>query len=271
MVDSLGCSIVPMGIVMGDEGWVVIRSGGRTVGTEETSVYGFLSISIPGIATCGNTYLISEEFCNDGSKDVLSCRLDEAQLRQFYSEQFSRLEIDENEPEDKPCEAGRTFGCISATGDVYPCIQIPLKVGNVFEKEFRDIWRDADMLKKMRNFKVSEIKACMDCDMVSCCTICPGLAYLEDGDLFGPRSPGPKSGGDLCTGGAAGPAGFGGCNRLCRGASPRRQALIPVGAQRRQSSYSHRKSVPGRAGSFDFAGAVRQNQSGRGRSKHCYR
>ncbi|MCP4650970.1 MAG: radical SAM protein [PVC group bacterium] len=137
----------------------------------------------------GVTYVIDPVVSprDDGSRDVLSCRLDETQLKQFYSEQFSRLEVTKVE-ENSICEAGRTFGSISAVGDVYPCIQIPLKVGNVFEREFLDIWSDAQMLKKMRSFKSSEIKACVDCDMVSSCSICPGLAYLEDGDLFGPAS-----------------------------------------------------------------------------------
>ncbi|MFH1459660.1 MAG: radical SAM protein [Candidatus Omnitrophota bacterium] len=123
---------------------------------------------------------------DDGSCDVLAYRLTDAQLEEFY--QFEvELKGYIYEPEEKEyfCQAGFTFGSISANGDVYPCIQLPHKLGNIFEQDFSGIWQNAEFLKKMRRSNAYDNPECQSCKIADVCTRCPGLAFLEDGDAFG--------------------------------------------------------------------------------------
>lgn len=123
---------------------------------------------------------------DDGSKDVLSHRLDEPELEAFYQDEMVKqlgTFDDQDQKDEFTCPAGTVMASISAGGDVYPCIQLPERLGNVFEKDFKDIWENSQFLNKMR--KNTNIEQCNNCKMLSSCTRCPGLAYLEDGDAFG--------------------------------------------------------------------------------------
>lgn len=135
----------------------------------------------------GVTYIVDPVISpkDDGSREVLKHRLDTGELECFYHEQFSQIN-DVRSEDFFTCDAGRTFGSISAAGDVYPCIQLPLKIGNVLEREFRDIWADSAVLHKMRTADVRDYSVCSQCEISGYCSRCPGLAYIEDGDLFGP-------------------------------------------------------------------------------------
>jgi radical SAM protein with 4Fe4S-binding SPASM domain len=124
---------------------------------------------------------------DDGSKEVLIYRLAFEQIRDFFMKQFHKIQDTRGTQEEYFfCDAGRTFGSISATGDVYPCIQLPLKVGNVFERSLKDIWFDSSVLNKIRSARKEDLRSCADCQLAKYCYRCPGLAYIEDGDSFGP-------------------------------------------------------------------------------------
>lgn len=126
---------------------------------------------------------------DDGSKAVLKHRLTNEQMEDVFMEQFAEMEgMQQTARQEFFCDAGRTFGSISVTGDVYPCIQVPLKAGNIFERRFKDIWHDSEILNKIRKVKREDIRHCADCQIAEYCFRCPGLAYLEDGDLLGPSS-----------------------------------------------------------------------------------
>lgn len=124
---------------------------------------------------------------DDGSKQVLVHRLTPQHIEDVLTDEWLNMQdIKGPEQEYFICDAGRTFGSISASGDVYPCIQLPLKVGNVFKQRFKDIWENSQVLNKMRLVKQEDLRSCADCGLAKYCYRCPGLAYIEDGDLFGP-------------------------------------------------------------------------------------
>jgi len=125
---------------------------------------------------------------DDGSRDCLEHRLDQGQMEQFYCGQLKGMEREETSYQGFPCDAGQTFGAISSTGDVYPCIQLPVKVGNVFEQDLKDIWQNDLTLIKIREASSDDFGKCGECSLAHHCTRCPGLAYLEEGDMFGPSS-----------------------------------------------------------------------------------
>lgn len=84
-----------------------------------------------------------------------------------------------------PCSAGHTACYVSPYGDVYPCVQFPLPVGNVRTAKFLDIWRNSPQLKDVRAITMNDLQGCSTCVHESNCSRCPGLAYME-GNMRGP-------------------------------------------------------------------------------------
>ncbi len=84
----------------------------------------------------------------------------------------------EPEFEDIPCLAAYTSCYISPYGDVYPCVQFPLRCGNLREESFIDIWRHSPVLEKVRAAAFSRLPDCSECELLLYCRRCPGLAWL---------------------------------------------------------------------------------------------
>lgn len=87
--------------------------------------------------------------------------------------------------DDLPCSAGHNSCYISPYGDVYPCVQLPQAAGNVRRREFREIWYQAPSLEKLRAVRESELPVCSACSIRGYCERCPGLAWMEGGDMLG--------------------------------------------------------------------------------------
>jgi radical SAM protein with 4Fe4S-binding SPASM domain len=85
-----------------------------------------------------------------------------------------------------PCSAGHNSCYISPYGDVYPCVQMPMPSGNVRQQPFTEIWRGSKELGRVRAVRESALQICSGCAIRRFCHRCPGIAYLEDGDLLGP-------------------------------------------------------------------------------------
>jgi radical SAM protein with 4Fe4S-binding SPASM domain len=49
------------------------------------------------------------------------------------------------------CGAGRLYCSISPQGDVHPCVFLPVNVGNLKTKKFRDVWLNAPLFNAFRN------------------------------------------------------------------------------------------------------------------------
>ena len=85
-----------------------------------------------------------------------------------------------------PCSAGHNSCYISPYGDVYPCVQMPLPTGNVRKQSFAEIWYGSAEMLRVREVRESSLEICSACSIRAYCHRCPGIAYLEDGDLTGP-------------------------------------------------------------------------------------
>jgi radical SAM protein with 4Fe4S-binding SPASM domain len=96
--------------------------------------------------------------------------------------------VDEDVMDEMPCSAGHTACYISPYGDLYPCVQFPLPSGNVRTQKFLDIWRHSTQLREVRSIRARDLPVCSTCSHVGTCTRCPGLAYMETGDMRGPSS-----------------------------------------------------------------------------------
>jgi radical SAM protein with 4Fe4S-binding SPASM domain len=90
--------------------------------------------------------------------------------------------------DEVPCSAGHSACYISPYGDLYPCVQFPLPSGNVRTQKFLDIWRNSTQLNEVRSIRARDLPVCSTCTHVGSCTRCPGLAYMETGNMRGPSS-----------------------------------------------------------------------------------
>jgi radical SAM protein with 4Fe4S-binding SPASM domain len=89
------------------------------------------------------------------------------------------------------CGAGRLYCSIEPTGNVQPCVFMPIKVGNIREKPFLDIWHQSEVLNTLRDR--SGLKgSCGTCDYKLVCGGCRARAWAYYQDLNAP-DPGCKN------------------------------------------------------------------------------
>ena len=81
------------------------------------------------------------------------------------------------------CIAGMYYCRIYPNGDITPCPYLPIKIGNVREKTFKEIWQNADMFKILRDPNTLTGK-CGECDYKILCGGCRARAYGLSADFI---------------------------------------------------------------------------------------
>ena len=81
------------------------------------------------------------------------------------------------------CSAGTSFVYVSHQGNVYPCDHLPILAGNIKERDFRDIWDNAEVFQNLRDFKKLKGK-CGTCGYKDICGGCRARAYFHYGDYL---------------------------------------------------------------------------------------
>jgi radical SAM protein with 4Fe4S-binding SPASM domain len=76
------------------------------------------------------------------------------------------------------CDAGRSLCGITPQGEVVPCVQLPIKLGNLQKKSFSEIWY-APAATKFRTQEKNLDKACKRCGIRQFCSRCHGIAFHE--------------------------------------------------------------------------------------------
>jgi len=87
---------------------------------------------------------------------------------------------------ETPCAAGRRTCHIGPQGDLFPCTQWVVPVGNLREASFKELWLKSAELDRIRATRVSDFPVCARCDLLSICNPCMALALLERGVPDGP-------------------------------------------------------------------------------------
>lgn len=99
--------------------------------------------------------------------------------------QFKRIADQLNIPMtrySRGCLAGLSYCSIIPNGDVWPCPYLPMKLGNVRESPFSEIWKNNEILKTLRT---EEYKgACGICEYKSTCGGCRARAYYYFNDIM---------------------------------------------------------------------------------------
>ncbi len=83
------------------------------------------------------------------------------------------------------CGAGRLYASIEDNGDIGPCVFLPIKVGNIREKSFKEIWENSNDLLQLRNRDLYE-ENCKSCAFRNPCGGCRARAYGYFGDYLAP-------------------------------------------------------------------------------------
>ncbi|MBI5401278.1 radical SAM protein [Candidatus Wolfebacteria bacterium] len=88
------------------------------------------------------------------------------------------LEKENPESDEYICEAGKAIFSISATGDVFPCSQMPLSVGNItLKRKIKEIVYGEKMLK-IGSLKWKDVSA------KKVFNFCPGINYTDTGNML---------------------------------------------------------------------------------------
>jgi radical SAM protein with 4Fe4S-binding SPASM domain len=81
------------------------------------------------------------------------------------------------------CIAGLSYCRIYPEGEVTPCPYLPIKLGNIRETTFKEIWENNEVLKKMRDF--DNLKGrCGACEYKNKCGGCRARAYGLSSDFI---------------------------------------------------------------------------------------
>ena len=82
------------------------------------------------------------------------------------------------------CGCARLYAALEPNGDIFPCVFLPIKIGNIRKDSLRRIWKTNPTLKKMRDR--DRFTGCGKCRFRKICGGCRARAYGYFGDIQGP-------------------------------------------------------------------------------------
>jgi radical SAM protein with 4Fe4S-binding SPASM domain len=147
---------------------------------------------------------VDDELTPQGYEDILNWAYDAAlespiPLRVTCGPQFMRLVLTRQGEADTPpnlvgrargldrmsrgCLAGMGYCFISHRGEVYPCGYLPVLAGDIREEDFRTIYQESPVFRRLRDLSQLEGK-CGECSFVHRCGGCRARAYSLSGDYM---------------------------------------------------------------------------------------
>ncbi len=123
---------------------------------------------------------------SDGSPAPIGHRITNDDLYWYYKNIDSKWEIQKPDPSKPICNAGKGVMLINPFGEVFPCVRVPNKAGDLRKHSFHKIWTESPVLQEMRELTLSKVKECTSCKDKIYCNTCPGLALVEHGDMYLP-------------------------------------------------------------------------------------
>lgn len=73
------------------------------------------------------------------------------------------------------CQAGRGTAYLDPQGNVTPCVLLPVTLGNVRDKPFSDIWRNSDLVLRLKDRNIKG--HCANCSHSDKCGGCRAMAF----------------------------------------------------------------------------------------------
>jgi radical SAM protein with 4Fe4S-binding SPASM domain len=122
----------------------------------------------------------------DGVLDKIATARYNLMVRPICAPQFMRIAMQKGldlTRWSRGCIAGLTYCRIYPTGEVTPCPYLPIKLGNIRETHFEEIWFQSPILKALRDFETLKGK-CGVCDYRAVCGGCRARAYGLTSDFI---------------------------------------------------------------------------------------
>ena len=82
------------------------------------------------------------------------------------------------------CDAGRSLCGISPRGEVFPCIILPITLGNLGTTTFKEIW-NGETVKQFRQQEENLSETCNKFSINNICSRCHAVAFLETSQWTG--------------------------------------------------------------------------------------
>lgn len=128
---------------------------------------------------------------NNGSKENLKNRIQNSRdIRNIIIQDLKRTKAisfyRKRSESDTICNAGYSAISIDPYGNIYPCNLLKIKLGNFKKEKISDIWTNSELLNKIRQYRISDLKQCSTCDKLEYCFFCPGAALAEKGNMLLP-------------------------------------------------------------------------------------
>ncbi|MEW6619377.1 MAG: radical SAM protein [bacterium] len=146
-----------------------------------------------GILTRPDVYIT---YKNDGDSEPAKYRLNRSELFVFLKNVYEKergtgiwieekacIPREEKESiKERPyrefCGTGTIQCAISPIGKVFPCIGMPVEVGDLRKDTFHNIWWTSEKLFEIRNLRAID-EECYNCDIANLCGKCMGATFLE--------------------------------------------------------------------------------------------
>ena len=98
-------------------------------------------------------------------------------------DEISHIEIKKYyDVEDYICHEIRYSISIDPNGNIYPCLNFRMKIGNI-EEGIMNVF-NSDKYKKIQNLKNKDLLKCKKCNLNKYCIRCTGTAFLENNDIL---------------------------------------------------------------------------------------
>lgn len=81
------------------------------------------------------------------------------------------------------CQAGVAQGCIQADGTVFPCVLLPIAIGNIRTTRFAEMWQSSPVIGALRDRSLLQGQ-CGTCGHRARCGGCRAVAYARTGNMF---------------------------------------------------------------------------------------
>lgn len=126
---------------------------------------------------------------HDGTRGSLETRIEAPQLARLYRGPLRPLlprgPARTISSEEFACNCARGNCAISAQGDVFPCISVPIAAGNIRQQSFAEIWKSSPAFQRIRALRLEDYPACAPCPHKSWCNHERGAAFTYSGSYTG--------------------------------------------------------------------------------------
>lgn len=123
----------------------------------------------------------------NGDKAYREWMVTEDQLEEIlpYIDKLMGIKLCDINEKSKFCNQINFAMVIDSKGDAYPCLNMHIKIGNVLNRNVRNVWENSETLKELRKYDWSYIPQCLKCENKNYCIRCVGTVHLETKSLFG--------------------------------------------------------------------------------------